>query len=82
MRISPKQLLQGLLYLAPFTLFALASCGGGGGGSSGAAATISATATPTAQLLTENSTIASFSPLTASGGATPYTATQARYQSD
>jgi hypothetical protein len=73
MRISPKQLLQGLLYLAPFTLFALASCGGGGGGSSGAAATISATATPTAQLLTENSTIASFSPLTASGGATPYT---------
>ncbi len=32
MRISPKSLLQGLLYLAPVTLLALASCGGGGGG--------------------------------------------------
>jgi 6-phosphogluconolactonase len=31
MRISPKSLLQGLLYLAPVTLLALASCGGGGG---------------------------------------------------
>jgi len=33
MRISPKQLLQGLLYLTPIALLALASCGGGGGGS-------------------------------------------------
>ena len=29
MRISPKQFLQGLLYLTPITLLALASCGGG-----------------------------------------------------
>jgi len=34
MRISPKQFLQGLLYLTPITLLALASCGGGGGGGS------------------------------------------------
>lgn len=33
MRISPKQFLHGLIYLAPVTLLALASCGGGGGGS-------------------------------------------------
>jgi len=32
MRISPKQLLQGMLYLTPIALLALASCGGGGGG--------------------------------------------------
>jgi len=34
MRISPKQFLQGLLYLTPITLLALASCGGGGGSGS------------------------------------------------
>ena len=32
MRISPKSFLQGLLFMAPVTLLALASCGGGGGG--------------------------------------------------
>ena len=47
MRISPKQLLQGLLYLTPITLLALASCGGGGGGST-APATIPVVAPSTA----------------------------------
>jgi 6-phosphogluconolactonase (cycloisomerase 2 family) len=36
MRISPKQLLQGLLYTTPVLLLVLASCGGGGGGGSSA----------------------------------------------
>lgn len=55
---------------------AVAACGGGGGGTSGSGATgsaISATATTTAQSLTVGTAMASFSPLTASGGATPYT---------
>jgi len=33
MRISPKKLLHGLLYMAPVFLLTLAACGGGGGGS-------------------------------------------------
>jgi 6-phosphogluconolactonase (cycloisomerase 2 family) len=44
MRISPKQLLQGLLYTAPVLLLALASCGGGGGGG-GPTATLAASYT-------------------------------------
>jgi len=75
MRISPKQLLHGLFYSTPVLLLALAACGGGGGGggSSGVAAAITATATPTAQILTVGSPMTPFSPLTASGGTPPYT---------
>jgi hypothetical protein len=75
MRISPKQLLHGLFYSTPVLLLALTACGGGGGGggSSGVAAALTATATPTAQILAVSSPMASFSPLTASGGTPPYT---------
>jgi hypothetical protein len=58
---------------ALFVVVLLVSCGGGGGASTGAAASITATATNTAQNLTVGTAMASFSPLTASGGATPYT---------
>jgi hypothetical protein len=52
----------------------LVSCGGSGGSSSGSAGPpISATANTTAQSLTVGTPMTSFSPLTASGGATPYT---------
>jgi hypothetical protein len=50
---------------------AVAACGGGGG--TGSATPISATATTTAQNLTVSTAMSSFSPLTASGGTTPYT---------
>ena len=57
---------------ALFIVVLLVSCGGGGG--TGAAVPISATATTTAQSLTVGTAMAaSFTPLTASGGATPYT---------
>jgi len=76
MRISPKQLLHGLFYSTPVLLLALTACGGGGGGgSSGVASALTATATPTAQILAVSSPMASFSPLTASGGTLPYTYT-------
>src|SRR5665647_90688 len=55
--------------IAIISLF-LAGCGGGGGSTDIA---ISATATTTAQNLTANTAMTSFSPLTPSGGATPYT---------
>lgn len=58
--------------LAAVVAITLAGCGGGGGGG-GASAAISATATTTAQSLTVGTAMTSFSPLTASGGATPYT---------
>ncbi len=63
-----------LLLVTLFSI-AVAACGGGGssGGGTGSAAAISATATTTAQNLTVNTAMPSFSPLTASGGATPYT---------
>lgn len=53
--------------------FTLASCGDGGSGGGNTATSISATATTTAQSLTVGTAMASFSPLTPSGGATPYT---------
>jgi Putative Ig domain len=56
---------------------AVAACGGGGGGGggggTGSATPISATATTTAQNLTVGTAMTSFTPLTASDGATPYT---------
>lgn len=60
------------LFLVMFFSTAIAACGGSGsiGGSTGA---ISATATTTAQSLTVGTAMTSFSPLTPSGGATPYT---------
>jgi len=59
--------------IAIISLF-LAGCGGGGGGGGGSTdIAISATATTTAQNLTANTAMTSFSPLTPSGGATPYT---------
>jgi len=57
---------------AIFISVLLISCGGGGG-STDVVASISATATTTAQSLTVGMAMASFSPLTPSGGATPYT---------
>lgn len=52
----------------------LAVCGGGGGVGGGSnVVAISATATTTAQTLTVGTAMSSFTPLTASGGATPYT---------
>ncbi len=55
----------------------VAACGGGGGGTGGGGntggGTISATANTTAQNLTVGTAMTSFSPLTVSGGATPYT---------
>jgi len=57
-----------------FLGIAVAACGGGGGSGGGnTAAAISATATTTAQSLNVGTSMASFSPLTPSGGATPYT---------
>ncbi len=59
----------------PLTFLILSACGGGGGGGGSAPspASISATANITAQNLTVGTAMASFSPLTPSGGATPYT---------
>ena len=61
--------------LVIFFSVAVVACGGGGGsgGGAGGITAISATATTTAQNLTVGTAMASFSPLTASGGATPYT---------
>ena len=53
------------------TTLILTACGGGGGSGS-ITASISATATTTAQSLTVGRAMNSLSPLTASGGATPY----------
>jgi hypothetical protein len=55
----------------PLTALLLTACLGGGGGSG--SVSITATATTTAQSLTVGTAMASFSPLTPSGGATPYT---------
>ena len=55
--------------ISVFAAFALTGCGGGG---DGVISSISATATTTAQSLTIGSGMASFSPLTPNGGATPY----------
>ena len=57
--------------VALFILTLLASCGGGGG-SADTSVSINATAITTPQNLTVGIAMASFSPLTASGGATPY----------
>ena len=69
-----------IIYSALFLIsILLSACGGGGGaapagvGGAGGAVAISATATTTAQSLTVGTAMASFSPLTPSGGATPYT---------
>jgi hypothetical protein len=59
-------------FLVLFIAVLLAACGGGGGGGNTGAA-ISATASTTAQNLTVGVAMDSFSPLTASGGTTPYT---------
>ena len=61
-----------LAVLSICILSLLQGCGGGGG-SGTPPPTISATATTTAQSLTVGTAMASFSPLTPSGGATPYT---------
>jgi hypothetical protein len=58
---------------ALFIVVLLVACGGGGGDSTGAAASISAAADNTAQSLTVGTAMTSFTPLAASGGATPYT---------
>lgn len=52
---------------------AVAACGGGGSSGVSATTTISATATSTPQYLAAGTAMAAFQPLTASGGATPYT---------
>ena len=51
----------------------VAACGAGSVGPNNKNASITATATTTAQSLTVGTAMASFSPLTPSGGATPYT---------
>lgn len=51
----------------------VAACGAGSVGSNNGSGSITATATTTAQSLTVGTAMTSFSPLTASGGATPYT---------
>ncbi|MBI5430578.1 MAG: putative Ig domain-containing protein [Nitrosomonadales bacterium] len=59
--------------LAAVLGIALAGCSSGGGGGGGGGAGITATANTTAQILTVGTAMPSFTPLTASGGATPYT---------
>jgi hypothetical protein len=59
--------------LALFIAVLLAACGGSSGGGGSTPAAISATANTTAQSLTVGTAMTSFSPLIASGGATPYT---------
>jgi Putative Ig domain len=61
------------LFIVVLFSIAVAACGGGGSGGGSTAAAISATATTTAQNLAVSTAMSSFSPLTASGGATPYT---------
>ena len=51
----------------------LTACSGGGGSSNSGTSSISATADTTAQSLTVGTAMTSFSPLTPSGGTTPYT---------
>ena len=65
-----KNIIYGLPLLA---ILMLAACGSGGASGGGGAAAITATANTAAQSLTVNTAMASFSPLAASGGATPYT---------
>jgi Putative Ig domain len=61
------------LFIVVLFSIAVAACGGGGSGGGSTTAAISATATTTAQSLTVGLAMTSFSPLIASGGATPYT---------
>ena len=75
--IQPLSINKFILFL--FTMLAIVSCGGGSGGSSGGgnsggnSTAISATADTTAQSLTVGTAMTNFSPLTPSGGVTPYT---------
>ena len=62
----------GFFSVVVFSLL-IAACGAGSVGSNDKSVSITATATNTAQNLTVGTAIVSFSPLTASGGATPYT---------
>lgn len=63
------------LFLVILFSIAVTACGGGGGGGGGGVAqpAISALATAYAETLSLGTAITSFSPLTVSGGATPYT---------
>jgi hypothetical protein len=68
-----KKLKIAKLLLVMLFSIAVAACGGGGSGGGSTAAAISATANTTARHLTVGTAMTVFSPLTASGGATPYT---------